>query len=94
MKRDRGEFRNWSAGSTGGVSAAGFAFNLDYARLPLNEPEFLRNFQTVDGNRASSATASDAQLASFSLMARIRIPSPFAMPNIALASAGSRRCRV
>jgi hypothetical protein len=77
-------WENWQQGSNG-VGLVGFAFSFDYSRLPFKEEAFLSEFQTAQGARATSANASaDAQMFQLSTAIRVRIPSPFIMPNLQL----------
>lgn len=76
-------WENWPPGSNG-VGAIGFAFALDYSRLPFKEATFLSDFQTLAGNKATSATAGDGQMFQLSTMIRGRIPTPFIMPTLQL----------
>jgi hypothetical protein len=75
-------WENWQQGSNG-VGSIGFAFAVDYGRLPFKESAFLSEFESVEGARATSAHAtSDAQVFQISTMIRGRIPAPYIMPTL------------
>lgn len=85
---DRGQtlnvsWENWQQGSNG-VGSIGFGLAFDYSRLPLNQAQFLGEFETVEGTRATSASASNAQIFQVSTVVRARIPAPFIMPTLQL----------
>ncbi|HTE46816.1 MAG TPA: hypothetical protein VK636_16305, partial [Gemmatimonadaceae bacterium] len=67
-----------------GVGLVGYGFGVDYARLPLNESNFLVDFQSPQGGKATAVTGSAAQLFVVSTSLRIRIPSPVVAPSITL----------
>ncbi len=91
----QGSLRDWNRGTTAsvvwegwyGASAddpgmIGFGVGGDYARMPLNERQFLSVFTTPDAGTATSATASAATVFSIETTFRIRIPTPFIMPSV------------
>ncbi len=75
-------WENWGSGSRD-VSLSGFGLSMDYARLPLNAPQFLSDFRTPTGGAAAtSASGSSAQVFSIAANLRVRIPSPYVMPFV------------
>lgn len=76
-------WENWQPGS-GGVGLIGYGFGVDYARMPLNETNFLIDFQSPQGGHATAASGPSAQLFVVSTSLRVRIPSPLVAPSIAL----------
>ena len=77
-------WENWQSGS-GGVGRVGFGIGVNYGLLPLNETQFLSEFLTPQGTRATSATASNASLLEIETSLRLRIPAPYIMPTFSLA---------
>jgi len=76
-------WENWQS-SAGGVGRVGFGLGVNYGLLPLNESQFLSEFLTPQGTRASSASASSASLLEIETSVRVRIPAPFIMPSVSL----------
>lgn len=76
-------WENWQSGS-GGVGRVGFGIGVNYGLLPLNERQFLSEFLTPLGSSATSARASNASLLEIETSVRVRIPTPFIMPNISV----------
>lgn len=89
-----GSFRDWNRGTGfavswenwesmgGGPPRAGFGITADYAQLPLNEQQFLATFQTGQGARATSASASKTSVWTIATDLRLRIPVPALMPTV------------
>jgi hypothetical protein len=91
----QGSLRDWDRGTTVGVNwegwyggagsdpgLVGFGIGGDFARLPLNQDQFLTHFTAPDGSTATSATASSATVWSIETTVRVRIPTPFIMPSV------------
>ncbi len=74
-------WENWESGSSG-VDRLGFGIGATYSTLPFTSDHFLATFTTLQGVRATAATASSAPLLTIETNLRIRIPSPFIMPSI------------
>ncbi|HEX8946278.1 MAG TPA: hypothetical protein VF785_24285 [Gemmatimonadaceae bacterium] len=76
-------WENWQSGP-GGVGRIGFGIGVNYGLLPLNQTQFLSEFVTPQGSRATAATASSASLLEIETNVRFRIPAPYIMPNLSL----------
>lgn len=76
-------WENWQPGS-GGVGVIGYGLGVDYARFPLNEPQFIADFQTAQGGKATAASSSASQLFVVSTSLRVRIPAEYVVPSITL----------
>ena len=76
-------WENWQSGA-GGVGRVGYGIGVNYGLLPLNEQQFLSEFLTPQGTRATSASASDASVLEIETNLRLRIPAPFIMPSVSL----------
>jgi hypothetical protein len=77
-------WENWQSGS-GGVGRVGYGIGVNYGLLPLNEQQFLSEFLTPQGTRATSASASNASVLEIETSLRVRIPAPCIMPSLMLA---------
>jgi hypothetical protein len=76
-------WENWQPGS-GGVGIVGYGLGVDYARLPLNEANFLSSFTPATGGTATSASGSAAQFFVVSTSLRVRIPMEYVVPSITI----------
>jgi hypothetical protein len=76
-------WENWQSGA-GGVGRVGYGIGVNYGLLPLDEQQFLSEFLTPQGTRATSASASNASVLEIETNLRFRIPSPFIMPSFSL----------
>ncbi len=74
-------WENWESVG-GGSPRAGFGIAADYAQLPLDERQFISTFQTGQGARASSATATSTKVWTIATDLRLRIPMPVIMPTV------------
>jgi hypothetical protein len=96
--RPVGGMRDWNSGAGGGLSyeawstgpgdgnfdaAAGITGN--FARLPFNEAEFLQDFQSPTGSRATRANASSASFADLAFTIRVRGPIVYVVPSAMVA---------
>ena len=75
-------YENWDQGRSG-VGRIGYGFMLDYALLPFNEDQFLKDFTPLNGT-AVSASANRAGVFQAGVNLRIRIPAPYIMPSVFL----------
>jgi hypothetical protein len=85
---DRGQnfsltYENWAPGQTG-VSRLAYGLNVEYSRLPLNEPQFLADFSPAPNTSATSATASPASTFLLGTNLRMRFPMLYIMPSISV----------
>ena len=77
-------WENWEP-SSHGVGRVGFGIGVSYTALPLNEPVFVSNFVPAPGTGTlTTATGKNTSLFQVETNIRVRIPSPFIMPSIAL----------
>lgn len=73
-------YENWDQGRSG-VGRIGYGFMLDYALLPFNEDQFLRDFTPLSGQTVN-ASATRAGVFQAGVNLRVRIPAPYIMPSV------------
>jgi len=75
-------YENWDQGRNG-VGQIGYGFMVDYALLPFDEDQFLKDFKPLSGT-AVSASAKKAGVFKAGVNLRVRIPAPYIMPSVFL----------
>jgi hypothetical protein len=75
-------YENWDQGRSG-VGRIGYGFMVDYALLPFNDAQFVRDFIPLSGT-TQSASAKRAGVFQAGVNLRIRIPAPYIMPSVFL----------
>ena len=92
----QGSLRDWRRGhtmgvawegwqpSSNGVGRIGFGIGFDYSRLPLNQAQFIADFQPTTGVHPYSASAPSATAFSIETNFRFRIPAPLVVPSLEL----------
>src|SRR5215467_7688229 len=73
-------YENWDQGRSG-VGRIGYGFMVDYALLPFNDQQFIRDFIPLSGTTLT-ATAKRAGVFQAGVNLRIRIPAPYIMPSV------------
>jgi hypothetical protein len=76
-------WENWDIGQRG-MGRIGYGFMLDYALLPFDEDQFIKDFTPLSG-QTKTASAKKAGVFQAGVDIRFRIPAPYIMPSIHLS---------